>query len=121
MKFSLKTILAALAFSSPVFTQTVDDALDQFLTLADRIDNVQSSINGYNGGVLLALPVANSIYSAHTTASGARQQLAALDPLSPADSQRALDAYNEIHPRLLSALNAGRAKVCLLNFLLDVL
>ncbi|KAL5342665.1 hypothetical protein BJX70DRAFT_268897 [Aspergillus crustosus] len=112
MKLPLKSLLTALALSAPVFSQTVDDALDQFLLLAEAIDNVEYYVNNYNGGVVLALPVANSIYGAHTTASTARQRLAALDPLSSEDSQRAVDAYNEIHPRLVSALNAGRGKVC---------
>jgi hypothetical protein len=101
------TLLPSIAIAQ----SPVDDALAQFQQLNDRIDSAQRSISGYNGGVLLALPVANSLYSAHTAATTARQSLTALDPLSPEDSQRALNAYNEVHPRLLATLAAGRDKV----------
>ncbi|RDW64527.1 cell wall mannoprotein 1 family protein [Aspergillus mulundensis] len=115
MKFhtSVLSLLLTLTLPSTLAQSPVDNALAQFRTLNDRIDAVQSSIDGYSGGlsgVVLALPVANSLYSAHTAASTARTSLSALDPLSPADSQRALDAYNEVHPRLIRALNAGRDK-----------
>jgi malonyl CoA-acyl carrier protein transacylase len=111
MKLPLTALLAALALTTGVTAQSVDDALTQFRALADQIDSVQRSIDGYNGGVVLALPVANAIYRAHTTATGARTQLSRLAPLSREDSQRALEAYNEIHPRLLRAMTAGRNKV----------
>ncbi|KAL2844527.1 hypothetical protein BJY01DRAFT_188659 [Aspergillus pseudoustus] len=111
MKFSLAAIVTALAVGAGVSAQSVDDALNQFLALADQINSVQRSIEGYNGGVVLALPVANAIYRAHTAATTARTQLAQLDNLTSTDSKRALDAYNQIHPRLLSAMTAGRNKV----------
>ncbi|CEL10224.1 hypothetical protein ASPCAL13348 [Aspergillus calidoustus] len=110
MKLPLTALLATLALTTSVTAQSVDDALTQFRALADQIDSVQRSIDGYNGGVVLALPVANAIYRAHTTATGARTQLSRLAPLSREDSQRALEAYNEIHPRLLRAMTAGRNK-----------
>jgi malonyl CoA-acyl carrier protein transacylase len=112
MKLPFTTLLAALALTTGITAQSVDDALTQFRALADRIDSVKRSIDSYNGGVVLALPVANALYRAHTTATGARTQLSRLDPLSREDSQRALEAYNEIHPRLLRAMTAGRNKVC---------
>ncbi|KIA75440.1 hypothetical protein HK57_00084 [Aspergillus ustus] len=110
MKFSLAAIVTALAVSAGVSAQSVDDALNQFLALADQIDRVQKSIEGYNGGVVLALPVANAIYRAHIAATTARTSLTQLDTFTPADSERALNAYNQIHPRLLSAMTAGRNK-----------
>jgi hypothetical protein len=113
--FNAILILYTLLPSLAIAQSPIDAALAQFQQLNDRIDSAQRSINAYNGGVLLALPVANSLYSAHTAATTARQSLTALDPLSPEDSQRALDAYNEVHPRLLATLAAGRDKVHMLH------
>lgn len=104
-------LIAALTVPSALGGPNIEETVSNIQTLGNGIDNAQRVIENYNGGLLGALSVANAIYKAHMSAEDARKQLGNSDPLTEEDSQKAGEAYLDIHPRLLEAMKAGTDKV----------
>lgn len=103
--------VAALAVTNVAAIANIDQTVSDIHEITHKLRVAKRAIESFNGGVPSALRIASAVYQSHTTAEGARTRLGASDPFSGADGEQTMDAYNEMHPVLMSALQAGQDKV----------
>lgn len=106
-KYVALVALAAGALGATNIARTVSD----MQAVTDGINKAKDSLDNYNGGISGALKVAHAIYNAHSAAETARKSIGDSDPFSDEDGEKALDTYNDMHPRIRETARVAQEKV----------
>jgi hypothetical protein len=99
--------LATSALGAVNTKQTVDGLND----LQKRVIETRKSIEGWNGGLMGAIPVASKIQTLQNTAANTRRTIDQSDAFENDDQDAVMAAYQQLHPELVGALNAAEQKV----------
>ncbi|GFF30078.1 hypothetical protein IFM51744_01022 [Aspergillus udagawae] len=98
--------LATSALGAVNTKQTVDGLND----LQKRVIETRKSIEGWNGGLMGAIPVASKIQTLQNTAANTRRTIDQSDAFENDDQDAVMAAYQQLHPELVGALNAAEQK-----------
>ncbi|KAJ5995692.1 hypothetical protein N7481_002669 [Penicillium waksmanii] len=102
--------IAAIAVANVSAIANIDQTVSDIHEITHKLRVTKRSIDSFNGGVPSALRIANAVFQTHSAAEAARDHLGASDPFSGPDSEQTMDAYNDMRPVLMAALQAGQDK-----------
>ena len=112
-------ILLAALVTSPVgavmneaTASQVAQLTSNFKNLDSKVAKVSKALENYKGGLLGALQVANALHGAHKATTTARKNVGKCGDFNITEGAEAVDAYSDLHPRLLDALKSAKEKVC---------
>jgi hypothetical protein len=103
--------IIALAASSALGATNAKHTVDYLNKVRASIIKANDAMEGWNGGLMGAIPVAHSVYSAQKSAEGARNNLGDTDPFKRDDKHQVMHAYKRLQPDFINALRTAEKKV----------
>ncbi|EAW16389.1 mannoprotein [Aspergillus fischeri NRRL 181] len=102
-------LLIALATSSLGAVNT-KQAIEGMNSLQNSLAEARKSIEGWNGGLLGAIPVASKLQGVKSSAADTRKTIEQSDAFGDDDQEDVLAAYQQLQPEIVGALNAAEEK-----------
>ncbi|KAF7113792.1 hypothetical protein CNMCM5793_004847 [Aspergillus hiratsukae] len=100
---ALLVALATSALGATTAKQTVND----MTALHESVIKARESLEGWNGGLMGAIPVASKIQGVQSAAANARRSIDDADGFDGEDSEAVMAAYQKLQPEIVGALNAA--------------
>ncbi|KAF5862096.1 hypothetical protein ETB97_012161 [Aspergillus alliaceus] len=109
-KASSLAVIASFGATLVLGASNVANTKASLQTLKDQVHAAKSSLENYNGGFVGTLPVARSLYAAHSSSEIVRKEAEKSDPFTSPEGEELVDTYNEMYPVLLDTMRVAQEK-----------
>ncbi|GFF38221.1 hypothetical protein IFM51744_03721 [Aspergillus udagawae] len=102
-------LIIALA-TSALGSVNSEQAVSDINALQESVVKARESLEGWNGGLMGAIPIASRIQSVQSAAANARRSIDESNTFDGKDADAVVAAYDQLHPEILSTLNIAEQK-----------